>query len=73
MAQQGIEAAKVATTQTCAQERATLDQAIEAYTLLEGAPPTEAQLVPDYLVEQSRLYDLDPTGGLVPAPGSTCS
>lgn len=73
VAEQGIAAAAEASALMCQQDKATLLQAIEAYTLLEGAPPQESQLAPDYLREESTLYDLDATGAVVPAPGSTCS
>ena len=73
MAEEGIVAVEQATTLMCQQDKATLLQAIEAYTLLEGAAPTEAQLVPDYVREQSTFYDLDAAGSVVPAPTSTCT
>jgi hypothetical protein len=73
VAEQGIDAAQQATALMCDQDRATLLQAIEAYSLLESAPPQEAQLVPDYLREESVLHDLDASGAVVPAPGSSCT
>jgi hypothetical protein len=73
VAEEGIAAAQQAQTLMCQQEMATLLQAVEAYSLLESAVPQEAQLVPDYLREESTLYDLDATGAVVPAPGSACT
>ena len=62
-----------ATSVTCTTERELFELAVTSYELLEGAPPaTEAALVPDYLVSESSLFDLSPTGEIVPAPGSGC-
>ncbi len=70
----GVAAVPVAATLSCDAERRTLEVAVEAYTLIEGgAPTTEADLVGDYLREESTLFDLDPAGTIVPAPGSTCT
>ncbi len=58
---------------TCATEREMFELAVTSYELLEGAPPaSEAALVPDYLVSESTLFDLSPTGEIIPAPGTGC-
>jgi hypothetical protein len=64
----GIEQADVA---ACGLEREALGLAIDAYSLLNDAPPDEADLVPDWLREQSALYDVQ-GGVVVPAAGSPC-
>jgi len=57
----------------CTLERRTIARAIETYELLIGRPPdTEADLVPDWLTEESALFDLV-DGAVVPAPGSPCA
>ena len=71
--QQGIESIESAGTQACGLERATLEAAIETYAALTGGSPTEVQLVPDYLREESGLFDLSADGTLTPAPGSVCT
>jgi len=69
----GRSIAKVTDAQ-CRQERETLRSAVEAYTLLKGAPPVdEAALVPDWLREQSLYYDLDAQGNVVPSPTAGCT
>lgn len=58
----------------CNAERDMLDNAIEAYLILEGSLPTsEATMVPDYLRIESVYFDLDAQGNLVPAPNSGCT
>jgi len=72
--QAGVEAVPVAANLACDADRRTLEVAIEAFTLMQDGPPTaEADLVGDYIREESPLFDLDPTGAIVPAPGSTCT
>ncbi len=73
--QNGIEAVPVVANLACDAERTTLQTAIEAFTLLEGAPPAaESDLVTEGYVKQlSALFDLDASGTLVPASGSTCA
>ena len=71
--QQGIESIENAGTQACELERATLEAVIETYTALTGVAPTEVQLVPDYLREESALFDLSADGTLTPAAGSICT
>jgi hypothetical protein len=72
--QDGIEAVPVVATLSCTTERTTLQTAIDAYTMLEGAPPTdEADLVTaGYLREASSMFDIDAAGTIVAAPGSAC-
>lgn len=51
-----------------------MEQVIESFTLLQGHPPAnEAELVPDYLREESALFDVAPDGTLVGAPTSGCT
>jgi outer membrane murein-binding lipoprotein Lpp len=63
-----------ATVAQCNAERSMLENAIEAYLMLEGNLPTsEAAMVPDYLRIQSVYFDLDAQANLVPAPNSSCT
>ena len=58
----------------CVTDRHEMQTALEAYTMLEGAPPAnEAALVPAYLRTESALMDIDGTGHVVAAPGSGCA
>ena len=59
----------------CTQERATIQQAVEAYTLLNpDQPVTEALMVTDgFIREQSALMDIGPNGTVVAAPGTVCA
>ena len=62
-----------ATSAQCYAERNMLEQAIEAYLILEGSPPaSEAAMVPDYLRIESVYLDIDAKGNVVPAPNSGC-
>lgn len=66
-------APKVAATSSCAAERQLVEQAVEAFYILEGGNPTsEAQLVPNYLRSESASMDIAPDGSVVAAPGSGC-
>lgn len=69
----GITAMEQARPLACGTDRGVLEQALGAYTMLEGRPPAdEASLVPDYLREPSALFDVTATGDIVPAPDSPC-
>jgi hypothetical protein len=69
----GITAMAQAQPLACGTDRGVLEQALDAYTMLEGGPPAdEAALVPDYLREPSDLFDVTPDGAVVPAAGSPC-
>lgn len=58
----------------CNAERDMLENAIEAYLMLEGSlPASEAAMVPDYLRIQSVYFDIDAQGNLVAAPNSGCT
>ena len=58
---------------SCANERQVFELAVESYTILEGMPPaSEATMVPDYLVSESKLMDLAADGTVVAAPNSGC-
>lgn len=71
MAEQGLEAIDEAGGLACDAERRTLEQAVEAYTLLEGRPPAdEGELVPDFLRAESELFDV--TDGTV-VPTTACA
>jgi hypothetical protein len=64
---QGSEAA-------CHEARANVERAVEAYDLLEGSmPANESAMVPNYLLTESPLMDIDALGNVIPAPGSGCS
>ncbi|MBI4882524.1 MAG: hypothetical protein HY826_00555 [Actinobacteria bacterium] len=69
----GVDGVKDAGTSTCSGERHLIEQAVEAYYVLEGElPPSEAALVPNYLRTESVTMDLDADGNVVAAPGSGC-
>ncbi len=69
----GIEQIEVASGAACDAERRTLETAVEAFELLEGAPPAdEAAMVPDWLREPSELFDVI-DGEIVPGDGSPCT
>jgi hypothetical protein len=59
----------------CAQERSTIQQAVEAYTLLKpDTPVTEAAMVTDgYIRQESVLMDVRTDGTVVAAPGTVCT
>jgi hypothetical protein len=59
----------------CVQERALLQTAVEAATLMApDAPLTEAAMVSGgFLHSESRLMDVRPDGTVVAAPGSVCT
>ncbi len=70
----GTEGVKDAATSSCAAERHLVEQAVEAYYILEGSNPiAESLLVPNYLRTESASMDLDAEGNVVAAPGSGCS
>ncbi len=57
----------------CVTERQQVQLAVDSFELLNGTlPASEAALVPDFLVLESSLFDITPTGEVVPAPGSGC-
>ena len=65
---------KHAGTSSCAVERHLVEQAVEAYFILEGSnPASESLLVPNYLRTESASMDLDANGNVVAAPGSGCT
>jgi len=62
-----------AATSSCSAERHLVEQAVEAYIVLEGSSPTaENLLVPNYLRKESATMDIDSAGNVVAAPGSGC-
>lgn len=70
---EGVDGVDDAATSSCAAERHLIEQAVEAYYILEGSNPTaEALLVPNYLRKESPTMDLDAAGNVVAAPGSGC-
>lgn len=58
----------------CAEERSTIEKAVEAYSLLNpDVTVTEAGMVAaGYIHEPSVLMDVTATGAVVPAPNSPC-
>lgn len=73
VAKEGVDGVDDAEKSSCAAERHLVEQAIEAYFILEGSSPTaEALLVPNYLRKESATMDLDAAGNVVAAPGSGC-
>jgi len=69
----GTEGVKDAATSSCAAERHLVEQAVEAYYILEGSnPTTESLLVPNYLRTESASMDVAADGSVVAAPGSGC-
>ncbi len=70
----GTDGVKDAGTSSCAAERHLVEQAVEAYYILEGSNPTaESLLVPNYLRTESASMDIDADGNVVAAPGSGCT
>ncbi len=59
----------------CTQERSTIRQAVEAYTLRKpDTPVTEAGMVVDgYIRQESVLMDIRSDGTVVAAPGTVCT
>ena len=59
----------------CVEERALIEKAVQAYTLLNpDAPVTEAAMVSNgFIHTQSVLMDVGPNGIVVAAPGTVCS
>jgi prepilin-type N-terminal cleavage/methylation domain-containing protein len=49
-------------TSTCASDKKVLQVAIEAYVAQTGNVPTEVQLVPDYMVEPNKGYNISADG-----------
>lgn len=59
---------------TCDVELKTLQIAIDAFTAMEGRPPTdETELVGTLIRDQVIGYDISAAGLPVPAPGSPCT
>ena len=57
----------------CGTERQEIQLAVDSYEILRGTlPVSEAELVPDFLLHESTLFDITPAGEVVPAPGSGC-
>lgn len=57
----------------CVNERQEVQLAVDSFTILRSQVPTEAELVPDFLRNESALFDLAADGTVIPAPGSGCS
>lgn len=59
----------------CVEERALIEKAVQAYTLLNpDTPVTEAAMVSNgFIHSQSVLMDVGPTGIVVAAPGTVCT
>jgi hypothetical protein len=72
--QEGAASADAGNSAQCFADRKEVEAALEAYTMLERKPPVnEAALVPDYLLAESQLMDIDANGNVVAAPGSGCA
>ena len=70
---EGVDGVDNAAMSSCAAERHSVEQAVEAYYVLEGAfPESEADLVPNYMRSESASMDIDAAGNVVAAPGSGC-
>jgi hypothetical protein len=59
----------------CVEERALIERAVQAYTLLNpDVPVTEAEMVTDgFIHTQSVLMDVTSVGTVVAAPGTVCT
>jgi hypothetical protein len=72
--QDGAESVDAGNGAQCFSDRKAVEAALEAYTMLEGKPPAnEAAMVPDYLLAESQLMDIDAAGNVVAAPNSGCT
>jgi hypothetical protein len=62
-------------TAACVQERATIEQAVQNYSLLNpDVPVTESAMVAAGFIHlESVLMDIAADGTVVPAPGSVCA
>ena len=70
----GTDGVKSAGTNSCAAERHLVEQAVEAYFILEGSnPASESLLVPNYLRTESASMDIDSNGNVVAVQGSGCT
>ena len=71
----GVAAVPVANQTVCDIERTTLATAVDAYVAITGAAPmTESDLVTEGILRtEVQAYDVDASGAIVPAPGSTCT
>ena len=74
-AEQAVEEIDTGNTAACAQERSTIENAVEAYTLLRSdSPVSESAMVADgYLRQESVLMDIAADGTVVAAPGTVCA
>lgn len=70
---EGTDGVNDAATSSCSAERYSVEQAVEAYYVLEGAfPRSEADLVPNYMRAESASMDVDDAGNVIAVPGSGC-
>jgi hypothetical protein len=68
----GISAIEQSSVLACQNDRASMQSAVENFTLFNVGPPSaESDLVPDWLRSESQLHDLV-DGAVVPAAGSGC-
>lgn len=71
--EEGARAVPRADRLACEADRMTVQQALDAFAMLEGRPPLDqSELVPDWLREPSAWWDVD-GGVVVLAPGSPCA
>ncbi len=73
-APRGDAGAPVSCGRACTIERQTLDTAVQAYELLNGAPPASQQDLLDaqMIRELSVRYEISADGVVMPAAGSPC-
>ena len=57
----------------CKTDEKALEVAVEAYYSREGVyPSSQADISPDFLRDESELYDVGPGGAVTPITGSGC-
>jgi hypothetical protein len=73
-AEEAVEEIQTGNAAACAQERSTIEQAVQAYTMLKpDSPVTETAMVTDgYIRQESVLMDIATNGTVVGAPGTVC-
>ncbi len=74
-AEQAVEEIDTGNAAACAQERSTIESAVEAYTLLkpDSAVSESAMVADGYIRQESVLMDIAADGRVVAAPGTVCT
>lgn len=74
-AEEAVDEIQTGNAAACAQERSTIEQAVQAYTMLKpDSPVSEAAMVTDgYIRQESVLMDVATDGKVVAAPGTVCT